>query len=616
MSDGPPGTPPATAVVRAALGDFRRAWLALAGFELAFKLVLGPLAVTATAWALARLVATTGRTAVNNTDLAAFLLTPTGVAVAAFAGLAALSATLFQTTGILAVAALKLSGRKVTIWSEAAAVAGAVFRVLRFGAVQLGALVLISMPFAGVAGLTYLAFLSRADINYYLATRPASFWAAAVLAGLLAVAATAVAVHLYVRWSLALPILLFEGGSATAALLSSAARVRGAYLPIGATLLGWRLACGGIGAVVGLAFGWLAAEVLDAAGHSPRTAVAVAAVLFVVQGLLVVLGSYLLASGHGLLTLRWYAARGGRTDLHGPEVPPAARTWLVRLTLTGIVAGAAAVLVLGFALARPLGVGDGVEITAHRGDARAAPENTLPAFRAAADAGADWIELDAQLTADGVVIVHHDADFARITGGADRRRPGDMTLAEIRQLVLVDRARRPRPDAPVATLKEVIDFARGRIKVNIELKVYGRDRRIATAIARLLRDERFEDECVVASLDYESLRLARAEDSRLRTAAIVTVAVGDVSGLDVDALSVHAPLATDDLLRSARRHGKEVLAWTVDDVPLARRLVARGVRNLITDDVPALVEVRNEAAELTDAERLLLAYRSLLGARH
>jgi glycerophosphoryl diester phosphodiesterase len=605
-----------TAVARAALGDFRRAWLTLAGFELAFKLVLGPLAVTAAAWVLARLVATTGRTAVNNTDLVAFLLTPTGIAVAAFAGLAALSATLFQTTGILAVAALKLSGRKVTVWSEAAAVAGAVFRVLRFGAVQLAALVLISMPFAGLAGLTYLAFLSRADINYYLATRPASFWAAAVLAGLLAVAATAVAVHLYVRWSLALPILLFEGGSATAALRSSAARVRGAYLPIGATLLGWRLACGAAGAVVGLAFGRLAADLLDAAGHRPRTAIAFAAALFVVQGLLVALGSYLLASGHGLLTLRWYAARGGRTDIHGPDVPRAAWTWLTRLAITAVIAGAAAELVLGFGLAQPLGVGDGVEITAHRGDARAAPENTLPAFRAAAEAGADWIELDVQLTSDAAVIVHHDADFARVTGGAERRRPGDMTLAEIKRLVLVDRDRRPRPDAPVPTLKEVIDFARGRIKVNVEVKVYGRDRRIAAATARLLREERFEGECVVASLDYESVQLAKGEDPWVRTAAIVTVAVGDVSGLAVDALSVHAPLATDELLRSARRHDKEVLAWTVDDVPLARRLVARGVRNLITDDVPALVAIRDEAAELTDAERLLLAYRSLLAARH
>jgi glycerophosphoryl diester phosphodiesterase len=605
-----------TAVVRAALTDFRRTWLALAGFELVFKLVLGPVAVTAAAWVLARLVASTGSTAVNNVDLLAFLLTPTGVLVGVFVGIAALSATLFQTTGLLAVAALRLSGRRVSLRTGAVAVLGAVVRVLRLGAVQLAALVLVSMPFAGLAGLTYLAFLSRADINYYLAARPASFWCAAVLAGLLTLTATALAVLLYVRWSLALPILLFEGGSATAALRASAARVRGATVVIGTTLLGWRLACGAAGSMVLAGFGWLAAELLDATGPRPRAAVPVAAVLFVVHGLLVAVGSYLLASGHGLLTLRWYAARGGLVEIHAADVPPAERKWLTRLAIAGAAATLAAVLLLGFALAQPLGVADGVEITAHRGYARGAPENSLAAFRAAIDAGADWAELDVQLTADDVVIVQHDRDFARVTGGAERRRPGDMTLAEVKRLALCDKAGRHYPDEPPPTLKETIHLARGRIRLNIELKVYGRDRRIAAATARLVRDEAFEDRCVIASLDYEALQLAKAEDSNLRTAMIVTYAVGDVSGLAVDALSVNASFATDELLRSARRHGKDVMVWTVDDPTVARRLVGRGVRKLITNDPPALSEVKADGAALTDGERLLLAYRSLLGTPH
>src|SRR5205814_1166522 len=156
---------------------------------------------------------------------------------------------------------------------------------------------------------------------------------------------------------------------------------------------------------------------------------------------------------------------------------------------------------------------------------------------------ADWAELDVQLTADGVAVVQHDRDFARVTAGHDPRRPGQMTLAEVRRLVLHDRAGRPS-DERVPTLKEVIDLARGRIRLNIELKVYGGDRRIAAATARLLRDEEFEGECVVASLDYQALQLAKREDDRLRTAAIVTYSVGDLSRLDVDALSVNVSLAT------------------------------------------------------------------------
>src|SRR5205807_10368280 len=98
-------------------------------------------------------------------------------------------------------------------------------------------------------------------------------------------------------------------------------------------------------------------------------------------------------------------------EIHGADEPVTApiapRKWLIRLAVAGGVAGTAAVLLLGFALAQPLSVGGPIEITAHRGYAHGVPENSLAAFRAAIDAGADWAELDVQLTADGVVIVQH-----------------------------------------------------------------------------------------------------------------------------------------------------------------------------------------------------------------
>src|SRR5437763_1266575 len=91
-------------LLRAAVRDFRRAWLALAAYELAVKLLAGPVVVPAAAWLLARLVATTGRTAVSNTDIVAFVFTPTGMLTAALASVAILSATLLEHTGLLAVA--------------------------------------------------------------------------------------------------------------------------------------------------------------------------------------------------------------------------------------------------------------------------------------------------------------------------------------------------------------------------------------------------------------------------------------------------------------------------------------------------------------------------------
>src|SRR5690349_10591700 len=118
-----------TALLGAALRDFRRTWLALAAYEAALKLLAGPLVVAGAAWLLARLVATTGHTAVSNTDILAFLLTPTGLFTAAVAGAAVLGGSLLDHTGLLAVAALILSGRRVTVRRAAAVVVAGVVRV-------------------------------------------------------------------------------------------------------------------------------------------------------------------------------------------------------------------------------------------------------------------------------------------------------------------------------------------------------------------------------------------------------------------------------------------------------------------------------------------------------
>ena len=127
------------------------------------------------------------------------------------------------------------------------------------------------------------------------------------------------------------------------------------------------------------------------------------------------------------------------------------------------------------------------------------PENTLSAFEAAIEVGADFAELDVQETSDGVVVVLHDRDLMRMAG--DPRRISDITFAEARKL---DLGRRFSPEFAgerIPTLAEVIALARGKIKLQIELKYYGKDRGLAAKVAELIRREDFEDQCEVTSLD-------------------------------------------------------------------------------------------------------------------
>jgi glycerophosphoryl diester phosphodiesterase len=149
--------------------------------------------------------------------------------------------------------------------------------------------------------------------------------------------------------------------------------------------------------------------------------------------------------------------------------------------------------------------------------------------------------------------------------------------------------------------------------MNIEMKLYGPDRRLVEAVARLLRDQDFEADCLVTAFDYDALQEAKRHNPRVRIGLTVAHALGDVSRLEVEALSVRADHLSDELLRAAQRRGLEVHVWTVNDARQMTRLMKRGVDNLITSDPDLAIQVRGEWASLTGPERLVLASRLLLG---
>jgi glycerophosphoryl diester phosphodiesterase len=601
------------AIFAGAWADFRRAWFPLLAFAVAFRVASAFLLVPAAAWLLAKLVATSGYTAVSNTDIVRFLASPIGAISALVIGTELLALELLGQTGILAVARQRLTGHRVTLRSAMTATLAGALKILRLGVVQFVALVILAAPFIMLGGLTYFAFLSRNDINYYLANKPPTFYAALACAGLLFLALSAVGIGLYVRWSLALPILLFESLGPLAALKASSARTAGSRWQIGALLLGWQAFTIGLGWAALAVHRALATIALDRAGENPSVVLPLAVGLFAVHGLIAGAVSCAAVVGQGLLLLRIYRATGGHLDEAVPLSEPRLTRGLVRANLAGLLGLAIFGAIAGLTFVRSLDTNELIEITGHRGYETVAPENTLAAFRAAIDAGVDWIELDVQLSSDGAIVVLHDRDFLRVAG--DPRRPGQMTLAEIRQLDASQPKRFGSKFAGerIATLMEVIDLARGRVNVNIELKIYGGDRRIAAAVADVVRTEEFENQCLVASLDVPAVREAKRINPKLTTAAIVTVAVGDLAQLDVDVLSVNKRLIDERFLREARDHGKGVLVWTVNDPREMETLIELGAGRIITNTPTALVRLRNERADLTIGGRLIRAARHWLG---
>jgi len=604
-----------SALVRSVWHDFRHARRALFIYEVLFKLVEVWLLVPAVALVLGAILSRAGHIAVSNRDILDFLLTPTGLLYAALFSTGAVALLLFEQAGVMVLVALTGAEERPPFKQMLGAAFRKVLRIVQLSAVQAALLALALLPFVLLAVLTYRTFLSDHDIYFYLKERPPNFWVAAGIGSLFLLAAVAVGTWLYVRWAFALPILLFENQSCRAALRASCERVRGVGWRAGLILVGWSVGVLLIGAAVEAGFRLFAAAVLANAGERP---VVVILLLLVAQGGLLATLSFVLVIGLGLVTRRLYLLRSEQLGLvrsdawkMAPSLEKPATPWNWRLAWLSLPLFLLAPLALWINMSRYVMDRPPVQVTAHRGHARAAPENTLSAIRKAIESGADYAEVDVHQTKDGVVVLLHDRDLKRVAG--DSRRLDEVLFHQVRELDVGSWFDPAFAGERVPTLKEAINLCRGRIKMNIELKFFGPDRRLAGEVARLVRELDFESECLVTSFEYDALLEAKRHNPGLRTGLIVALALGDVSRVEVDAFSVRADFLSDELLREAHHRRSEVHVWTVNDAGQMTRQIKRGVNNIITSDPDLAIRVRDEWASLSGPERLVLAARLLLG---
>src|SRR5271157_5868103 len=631
---------PLISLASGVLGDFRRLFVPLAWFELVFKGVAAVLGFAGEAGLLAILMQSTGTSAVTNTDIVEFLLTPVGVLVAA----------VLEHLGVMAIAAQFQRGQKIHALGITRILGSLLLPLLRLHAAGLALLALTAAPLALLVGLTYAALLSADDINYYLANRPPSFIAADIIGGLLGAIFLVVIAYSYVRTVLVFPIILYEDQPAWTALRESLNRTRGAFRRLGTILLGWQIAAVLLSRALVSGFAVIAGLLLHAIAARFWVLVPLVELLLALHAILLAALSFLLVATHCLLILRLYRERNLGLGVVGPESVPmltdhspdapeiasllrywklGAREVLERVIPSGIVAsllrywklGALASLAvfvgLCISMSQRCGTPGNVIVAAHRGFSKVAPENSKSAIQKAIEVGADYAEIDVQETADGVIILNHDSDLMRVAGV-----PGEisaMTLDEVRGADIGKKFSAAFVGEKVPTLAEVIALVRDRIKLEIELKYYDREgeqakgRNLALDVVRLLEREHFESQCIVTSLNYEALLEVRRYNPRIHTAAIVTLAIGDIDRLDVDALSVNAKSLSNRLIRAARARHKDVYAWTVDDPRQMIKLIERGVSHIVTNVPDVLVRLRAEFAGLSDMQRWLLAASYLLG---
>ncbi|NOR13880.1 MAG: hypothetical protein GQ545_11570, partial [Candidatus Aminicenantes bacterium] len=207
---------------------------------------------------------------------------------------------------------------------------------------------------------------------------------------------------------------------------------------------------------------------------------------------------------------------------------------------------------------------EGFIVMAHRGASAAAPENTLIAYKKAIEMGADYAELDVRQTKDGAIVLMHDKTVHRTTGVKDFI--WDLTLEELKQLEAGSWFGEKFRGEPIPTLEEVILLAKGRMKLNIEVKISENEPGIAQRVVDIVRSEDFSRDCIITSFDMETVKTFKKIAPDLETGLIFDKEYhSDVFEGTWDVLSTNHELVDAEFVRLAKDNGKKIYAWTVNE---------------------------------------------------
>ena len=240
-------------------------------------------------------------------------------------------------------------------------------------------------------------------------------------------------------------------------------------------------------------------------------------------------------------------------------------------------------------------------IFAHRGASAHAPENTLAAFELALAQGADAIELDVKLSADGHVVVIHDTSVYRTTGAYGQVK--DLSLAELRALDAGSFFSDKFSAEKIPMLEEVFETIGKKTFINVELTNYKTPRdHLVESVCMLVRKFSLQKRVMFSSFYPSNLAKAR---SYLPEVPCGLLALPGLLGAwarsfgfafgKYAALHSNTRDVTPQQVQRVHRLKGRVQVWTVNAEADMRRLFGWGVDAIFTDDPQLAVRVRGES---------------------
>jgi glycerophosphoryl diester phosphodiesterase len=562
-------------------------------------------------------LAVSGKSALTNLDILSFALTPFGAVSLVLLATFQLFVMAFELAALTNIAARSMRGQRISALNAILDSLRQSVRIFGFAWRLVLRILWIVLPFIAASAGIFMLLLTDYDINYYLSVKPTEFW---IAGGIIAVLLTGMSVLLLGKllyWCMAMPLLLFGDTSAAQCFRDSKKLASGKRRQFLIRLAAWAGVSILLNAVLFFLLSIIGDLLIPLALNSTQLLLIVLGGIIATATLFGFAVAAFAAGSFAYVVVEQYfeVAPQSAAPVHVAvteqcEASENARLPLKRLLLFPIVAVGIAALT-GNWLVNNATVNENVQVIAHRGAAGRAPENTMASMRAAIEDHADWIEIDVQETADGEIVVLHDSDFMKLAGV--NLKIWDGMLADVLEIDVGSWFAPEFADQRVPTLSEVLQLARGKCGVMIELKYYGHDIQLEERVIEIVEQADMADDVMIMSLEYAGISKVRALRPDWTVGLLAAQAAGNMTQLDVDFLAVSSALLSPQLILSANNAGQQVFVWTLNDSYNMNRAISLGVDGIITDEPALTREVLGERSGMTQTEHLLLHTALLMG---
>lgn len=279
------------------------------------------------------------------------------------------------------------------------------------------------------------------------------------------------------------------------------------------------------------------------------------------------------------LTKKFFKCQGIRDNWDTPKVKGCLKYFIVVGILFFLLSSSASYFMANhFSVLFPK-VAYGKTI-AHRAGGTLETENTIDGLNAAIANKIYGAEIDVQRTLDDRYIINHDDDFYRVCG--DKRKPQDVTLSQVKSM---DVFKADGSTSKISTIEEMLDVAKGRIHLYIELKGKTADRKMADDLYRIVKSKDMLNECTFISLDYKEIDYMEKSHRDADTMYLCFFTLGGIENLNVDGIALEIEVASPSNIDRLRSGGKSVAVWTCNSATTLGKSITSGADYVVTDEV-------------------------------